>query len=89
LHLGTHIVSKYKHIHKVFVTIEKLRWARIPIGGAEGHNHSFYRDGDEKKIVKVEIDASQGKELIIAKVEAGISDLLGITKDLHILGKNH
>lgn len=78
LHLGTHLVSKYAHIHKAFVTIEKLRWTRIPIGeNKQDHSHSFVRDGDEKRFVKVEIDASQGKEeMMIAKVEAGTSDLL-------------
>ena len=25
LHLGTHIVSKYAHVHRTFVTLEKLR----------------------------------------------------------------
>jgi urate oxidase len=79
LHLGTHLVSKYAHIHKAIVTIEKLRWTRIPVGEKkEGHKHSFVRDGEEKKIVKVEIDASGGKDQpMIAKVEAGIRDLLG------------
>jgi urate oxidase len=30
LHLGTHLVSRYAHIHKAFITIE-LRWSRIPV----------------------------------------------------------
>ncbi|KAJ6554309.1 hypothetical protein B0H19DRAFT_1153127 [Mycena capillaripes] len=79
LHLGTHLVSKYAHIHKAFVTVEQLRWSRIPIAGEQGvadHPHSFIRDGDEKRIVKVEVDASKGKDKIIANVTAGISDLL-------------
>ncbi|KAJ7810303.1 hypothetical protein B0H14DRAFT_3090829 [Mycena olivaceomarginata] len=60
LHLGTHLVSKYPHIHKAFVT----------------HPHAFIRDGDEKRIVKVEVNASKGKDKIIASVTAGLSDLL-------------
>ncbi|KAK7052359.1 uricase [Favolaschia claudopus] len=79
LHLGTHLVSKYSHIHKAFVTVEQLRWSRIPVPGDQGtteHPHSFIRDGDEKRIVKVEIDASKGKDKITAKVTSGISDLL-------------
>jgi len=79
LHLGTFLVSKYAHIHKAFVTVEQLRWSRIPIGaeGQEvGHEHSFFRDGDEKRIVKVEVDASKGKGKISASVTAGITDLL-------------
>ncbi|KAH7929235.1 uricase [Leucogyrophana mollusca] len=79
LHLGTHMVSKYAHIHKSFVTVEKLRWSRIPVG-AEGqeqpHPHAFVRDGADKRTVEVEIDASAGKDKIVAKVSSGIADLL-------------
>ncbi|KAK7435041.1 hypothetical protein VKT23_019850 [Stygiomarasmius scandens] len=79
LHLGTHLVSKYSHIHKAFVTIEQLRWTRIPVesdGQIKPHAHSFYRDGDEKRVVTAEIDASAGKNKIVAKVTAGVNDLL-------------
>ncbi|KAJ7452810.1 hypothetical protein FB451DRAFT_1282148 [Mycena latifolia] len=79
LHLGTHLVSKYAHIHKAFVTVEQLRWSRIPVAGEQGpeeHPHAFIRDGDDKRIVKVEVDASKGKDKITANVTAGISDLL-------------
>ncbi|KAJ7038949.1 hypothetical protein C8F04DRAFT_1088038 [Mycena alexandri] len=79
LHLGTHLVSKYPHIHKAFVTVEQLRWSRILIIGEQGpqeHPHSFIRDGEDKRIVKVEVDASKGKDKIFASVTAGISDLL-------------
>ncbi len=73
-------MSKYAHIHKAFVVIEQLRWARIPLpksGQISDHSHSFYRDGDDKRVVKVEVDATQGKDKLTAKVSAGISDLLG------------
>ncbi|KAF9064990.1 uricase [Rhodocollybia butyracea] len=77
LHLGTHIVSKYAHIHKAFVDIEQLRWSRISVGkDGKPHPHSFLRDGDEKKVVKVEVDATAGKDGIQARVSAGLSDLL-------------
>lgn len=90
LHLGTHLVSRYAHIHKAFIKIEKLRWTRIPNqndpspanvegqGGnvLQGHPHAFYRDGDDKRIVNVELDASAGKDKLIGRVTAGISDLL-------------
>ncbi|KAF8211858.1 hypothetical protein K438DRAFT_1662457 [Mycena galopus ATCC 62051] len=79
LHLGTHFVSKYAHIHKAVVTVEQLRWSRIPVSGEQGsvdHPHSFLRDGDEKRIVKVEVDASKGKDKLVASVTAGLSDLL-------------
>ncbi|KAJ7257514.1 hypothetical protein B0H12DRAFT_1111019 [Mycena haematopus] len=81
LHLGTHLVSKYPHIHKALVTVEQLQWSRIHIPGEQGpqeHPHSFIRDGDhEKRIVKVEVDASKGKVKLVANVTAGVSDLLG------------
>lgn len=57
LHLGTFFVSKYAHIAKAFVTVEQLRWTRIQVadnGKTTEHSHSFYRDGDDKRIVKIE-----------------------------------
>ncbi|KAI6122338.1 uricase [Pisolithus croceorrhizus] len=44
LHLGTHILATYAHIHKAHVFIEKLRWSRISVGieGQETlHPHSL------------------------------------------------
>ncbi|KAJ4471195.1 hypothetical protein C8R41DRAFT_969163 [Lentinula lateritia] len=77
VHLGTHIVSKYAHIHKAFVEIEQLCWSRIVVGkDCKPHRHSFFRDGDEKRIVKVEIDGTTGKNKIQARVSAGVNDLL-------------
>ena len=60
LHLGTHLVSKYAHLKKAFITIEQLRWQRVPIAQGAGqtpkpHSHSFYRDGDEKRTVEAEV----------------------------------
>ncbi|PFH47995.1 hypothetical protein AMATHDRAFT_76942 [Amanita thiersii Skay4041] len=89
LHLGTHLVSKYAHLDKASIGIEELRWGRIPVGtpaggvdvqGQQGearlHPHSFYRDGDDKRVIQVEVDASAGKDKLKAKVSAGIKDLL-------------
>ncbi|KAI0363181.1 uricase [Pilatotrama ljubarskyi] len=81
LHLGTHLVSKYAHLKKAFITIEQLRWQRIPVAQGEGqdpkpHSHAFYRDGEDKRTVEAEIDASAGKDQIVARVTAGIKDLL-------------
>jgi len=80
LHLATFLVSKYAHIRKAFVTIEQLRWTRITTGNKfsddAGHPHSFHRDGNDKRVVKVELDGSAGKDKLIAIVSAGISDLL-------------
>ena len=61
LHLATFLVSKYAHISKAIVTIEQLRWTRIripgdkPSGNDDGHPHSFLRDGNDKRVVKVEV----------------------------------
>jgi urate oxidase len=60
LHLGTFFVSKYPHIHKAFITIEKLRWSRIAIKSEDGskasdHPHAFVRDGDDKRVIEVEV----------------------------------
>ncbi|KAG7094961.1 hypothetical protein E1B28_005762 [Marasmius oreades] len=79
LHLGVHLVSKYSHLHKAFITVEQLRWSRISVhNGSESkeHPYSFLRDGDEKRFVKVEVDASAGKNHLVGRVSAGITDLL-------------
>ncbi|TFK34274.1 hypothetical protein BDQ12DRAFT_763714 [Crucibulum laeve] len=80
IHLGTFFVSKYTHIHKAFITVEQLRWSRISVPGeqlaAEDHSHAFFRDGDDKRVVNVEIDATASKSTLTAHVSSGISDLL-------------
>ena len=56
LHLGTHVLSKYAHLQKAFVTIEQLRWSRITVSGQDvPHTHAFYRDGDDKRVVQVAV----------------------------------
>ncbi|KAG2101615.1 uncharacterized protein F5147DRAFT_708821 [Suillus discolor] len=77
LHLGTYIVSKYAHINRAFVTLEKLRWSRIALSANDHpHPHSFIRDGNDIQTVEVEVDASAGKDKLSAKVTSGITDLL-------------
>ncbi|KAG2341188.1 uricase [Suillus weaverae] len=77
LHLGTYIVSKYAHIHRAFVTLEKLRWSRIALSANDHpHPHSFVRDGNDRQTVEVEVDASAGKDKLSAKVTSGLTDLL-------------
>ena len=61
LQLATFLVSKYAH--KSFVT--ELRWTRIcikkgeyddkPVDESNGHPHSFIRDGNDERMVKVEV----------------------------------
>ncbi|QRV75047.1 uricase [Ceratobasidium sp. AG-Ba] len=75
LHLGTHFVTKYPHIHKAFIDVEQLKWTRIDVEGTP-HKHSFVRDGEEKIVVKVEVDATAGKDNISATVGSGVKDLL-------------
>lgn len=81
LHIGLHFVTKYAHLHKSFVTIEQLKWSRIPIGpNNEPHKHSFVRDGEEKLVVHVEVDATAGKDKITGTASAGLKDLLGMSQ---------
>lgn len=76
LHIALHFVTKYDHLNKSFVELQQFKWSRIPVGGKD-HKHSFVRDGDEKLIVKVEVDATAGKDKITGKVTGGMKDLLG------------
>jgi len=75
IHLGAHLVAKYAHIHKAFITVEKLRWSRIPVNG-QAHPHAFMRDGEERRVASIEIDGTAGKDKMTAKVTSGISGLL-------------
>ncbi|KAI6155854.1 uricase [Pisolithus tinctorius] len=78
LHLATHVLATYAHIRKAYVSIEKLRWSRIPVGleGQEAlHPHSFVRDGEEKRFVNAEVDKKSDGSLE-GKVTAGLTDLL-------------
>lgn len=74
LHLATHLVSKYAHIHKALVTIEQLRWERIVVD-SKPHDHAFLRDGEEKRVVDVQVE--RRKDQLVGTVSAGINDLLG------------
>ncbi|KAF6746919.1 uricase [Ephemerocybe angulata] len=75
LHIGTFFSSKYAHIHKVHVTVTQLRWSRITVDGKE-HKHSFYRDGDDRRVVKAIVDATAGKHALTATLTSGLTDLL-------------
>ncbi|KAH8929218.1 uricase [Atractiella rhizophila] len=75
LELGIHFVSTYKHIHKAWIDVQQLRWSRLSIDGQE-HNHSFTRDGEDKRIVSVVVDDADGKQSLRAQVKGGITDLL-------------
>lgn len=75
LELGTHFVETYPHIHKAFIDIIQHRWSRIPLDGQD-HPHSFVRDGNDVKVISVEVDGTAGKDKVKANVKSGISDLL-------------
>jgi urate oxidase len=49
--IGDHFISQYPHIHAVHVKIIQHRWTRMEIDG-KPHSHSFYRDGEELRVVE-------------------------------------
>jgi len=75
VHLASHMVTKYPHVQKAFADVELLKWSRIPVQGVE-HKHSFVRDGEEKRTTSVEVDGTQGKDKLTAKITSGMQDLL-------------
>ena len=75
LHVGAFILGRYAHLKKAFVDVEVLRWERIAIDG-KAHGHAFWRDGEEKRVVKTEI-VKKGEGLE-GTVKAGLVDLLVI-----------
>jgi len=77
LDIGLHFVKTYPHIHKAFIDIEQLKWSRITVSkDGKPHKHSFTRDGEEKRVTSVEVDATKGKNAVTAKVTSGMSGLL-------------
>ncbi|KAG8957221.1 hypothetical protein FRC00_004310, partial [Tulasnella sp. 408] len=65
----------YDHLSKSVVELQQFKWSRIPVNGKD-HKHSFVRDGDEKLVFKVEVDATEGKDKIKGSVTGGMKDLL-------------
>jgi len=68
--LGTHFVETYKHIHSAHITVVQHRWTRMTVNG-QPHPHSFYRDGNEKRLVQADVYEGKGIE-----IRSGIADLL-------------
>ncbi|KAK5653150.1 hypothetical protein OQA88_9249 [Cercophora sp. LCS_1] len=66
--LGQHFLDKYAHISVANIKVIVHRWTRMTVDGAP-HPHSFYRDGEEKRIV----EATVRRDGITLK--SGISDL--------------
>jgi len=83
LHVAVHLLARYAHLSSAFVTVEQLRWARIGVTakGADeataGHKHAFWRDGAEKRFVEVELARKGDGDGAVARVAAGLRDLLG------------
>ena len=68
--LGSHFVDTYKHIHSAHISIVQHRWTRMTIDG-KPHPHSFYRDGQEKRVVEADVIEGKGIE-----IRSGIAELL-------------
>ncbi len=76
LHVGGFLLARYAHLSRAFVDVEVLRWQRIEVGReGKAHGHAFWRDGEEKRVVKAEV-VKKG-EVLEATVKAGLVDLLG------------
>lgn len=68
--LGSHYIDTYSHIHAAHVNIVVHRWTRLVVDG-KPHPHSFYRDGEETRVV--EAVARRGKGI---SIKSGIKGLL-------------
>jgi len=60
--VGTHFVETYSHIHAAHVKIIQHRWTRMTIDG-KPHPHSFFRDGEEIRVVESVTRENQGISL--------------------------
>jgi len=65
--IGDHFVNKYPHIHACHVKIIQHRWTRMSIDG-KPHPHSFYRDGNEIRVVESVTKENEGVS-IRSKIE--------------------
>lgn len=62
--------------------VEVLRWERIALadsadGKLKPHGHAFWRDGEEKRVVKTEVVKMDEGGALEGTVKAGLVDLLG------------
>ncbi|KAH7139447.1 hypothetical protein B0J11DRAFT_43616 [Dendryphion nanum] len=65
--IGDHFVKTYPHIHAAHVKIIQHRWTRLEIDG-KPHPHSFYRDGEELRVVESVTRENEGSS-IRSKIE--------------------
>lgn len=75
LHLALHYVNHHDHINKAFIDVLSHKWSRIPVQG-KPHGWAFTRDGEEKAVIAVVADATEGKQNVKATVKSGMKDLL-------------
>lgn len=68
--VGTHFIETYPHIHIANVKVIVHRWTRMIVDG-KPHPHSFYRDGEETRIVEARAVREKGIE-----IRSAISGLL-------------
>lgn len=68
--LASHFISTYKQIHVANVDIIVHRWTRMTLDG-KPHPHSFYRDGNDTRVINVVAREGQG-----ITIKSGIKDLL-------------
>ncbi|KAF1983655.1 uricase [Aulographum hederae CBS 113979] len=68
--VSDHFVQTYSHIHAAHVKVIVHKWSRMTVEG-KPHPHSFFRDGEETRLV--EAVAREGKGI---SLKSGIKDLL-------------
>ena len=68
--LGSHFIETYEQIHTAHVSVIQHRWTRMSVDG-KPHPHSFFRDGEEKRVAEASVVESKGIE-----IRSAISDLL-------------
>jgi urate oxidase len=67
--LADYFLTHNPQVTRVVIEIAEHGWTRINVGG-EPHQHSFTKDGDEKRTTRV--NATRGG----AKIESGVEDLI-------------
>ncbi|KAF2262637.1 uricase [Lojkania enalia] len=65
--IGEHFTKTYPHIHAAHVKIIQHRWTRMTVDG-KPHPHSFFRDGEEVRVVEALTRENQGVS-IRSKIE--------------------
>jgi len=83
--LGTHFIETYKHIHTAHIKVVTHRWTRMQVNG-EPHPHSFFRDGDEKRVT--EVDVVEGKGIQIRSAISGLLVLKSTGSEFHHFYRN-